>query len=201
MKKLFVRLVICLVASMAALPVTGQEPAKGTMSPEEAAMMEAWAKFASPGPGHAALEPMVGTFAVESTGWMSPEAAPHKGSGISENSWVLGGRYLQQIFRGEADGQPFEGISYTAYDNFKKRYVGTWIDTMGTGIMISSGSVDAAGKVFTLEAEMDDVVTGKPMKIREVIRVESRDRHVMEMYTPDRSGKEYKMMEIVYTRR
>jgi len=67
--------------------------------------------------------------------------------------------------------------------------------------MISSGSVDAAGKVFTFEAEMDDVVTGKPMKIREVIRVESRDRHVMEMYTPDRSGKEYKMMEIVYTRR
>jgi len=64
---------------------------------------------------------------------MSPEAAPHKGSGTSENSWVLGGRYLQQIFRGEADGQPFDGISYTAYDNFKKKYVGTWIDTMGPG--------------------------------------------------------------------
>lgn len=201
MKRLCLFLVLGLVASAVSLPVRGQEAAKGTMSAEETAMMEAWMKFATPGPGHAALEPLVGNWNVATTGWMAPDAPPQKGSGTSEHTWVLGGRYLQQVFHGEYQGQSFEGISYTAFDNFKKKYVGTWIDTMGTGIMISGGSVDSTGRVFTFEAEMDDVASGKPMKIREVVRIESAERHVMEMYGPDKSGREFKMMEIVYTRR
>ena len=72
---------------------------------------------------------MVGSWRVESTGWMAPGAPPQKGTGTSEHAWVLGGRYLQQVFHGEYQGQPFEGISYTAFDNFKKKYVGTWIDS------------------------------------------------------------------------
>jgi hypothetical protein len=35
-------------------------------------------------------------------------------------------------------GMPFEGLGYTGYDNVKKQYFGTWIDSMSTGIMTSS---------------------------------------------------------------
>lgn len=192
---------LCLLLGAAASLAVALDRAPQTMSAEDAAMMEAWTKFATPGPGHAAIEPLVGAWKVESTGWMAPDAPPQKGTGTSEHEWVLGGRCLRQTFHGEANGQPFEGIGYTGYDNFKKKYVGAWIDTMGTGIMISSGEADATGKAFTFEAEIDDVMTGKPMKMREVIRIESADRDVMEMYTADRTGKEYKMMEIFYTRK
>jgi hypothetical protein len=44
-------------------------------------------------------------------------------------------------------------------------------------------------------------VTGKPMKVRTVTRIVDANKHVMEMFGPDRSGKEFKMMEIVYTKK
>ena len=47
---------------------------------------------------------------------------------------LLDGRFLQQEFTGEMMGQPFSGVGINAYDNLRKRYVTTWIDTMGTGI-------------------------------------------------------------------
>jgi hypothetical protein len=39
------------------------------------------------------------------------------------------------------------------------------------------------------------------MTVREVIRVVDNNKHVFEMYGPDKSGKEFKTLEIVYTRR
>jgi hypothetical protein len=69
-------------------------------------------------------------------------------------------------------------------------------------MMISTGDADAGGKMFTFESAMDDVMTGKSMKMREVLRIVDNNKHVYEMYTTDRaSGAEFKMMEIVYTRK
>jgi hypothetical protein len=48
---------------------------------------------------------------------------------------------------------------------------------------------------------MDDVFTGKPTKLRTVTRIVDANKHVMEMFGPDPAGKEFKMMEIVYTRK
>jgi len=55
--------------------------------------------------------------------------------------------------------------------------------------------------VLTFTSTMDDVVSGKSMTVREVSRVVDANRHVFEMYGPDKTGKEFKTMEIVYTRK
>jgi hypothetical protein len=44
-------------------------------------------------------------------------------------------------------------------------------------------------------------MTGKPAKIRTVTRIVDPNQHVYEMYAPDPKGNEFKMMEIVYTRK
>jgi hypothetical protein len=67
--------------------------------------------------------------------------------------------------------------------------------------MVMTGTADPSGKVLTATSTMDDVVTGKPMKLRTVTRIVDANKHVMEMYGPDRSAKEFKMMELVYTRK
>ena len=186
---------VLLVAAVAG----AQQDAK--MTPEQQQVMEKWMKYATPGANHKLLEPFVGSWNVATTWWEAPGAPPSLWTGTSENVWVLGGRFVQQTVAAEMIGQPFEGIGYTGYDNFKGKFVGTWMDSMGTMVMISTGSADASGKVLTFTAEMDDVVTGKHLKVREIIRVIDNSKHIFEMYGPDKSGKEFKSMEIVYTRK
>ena len=71
---------------------------------------------------------------------------------------------------------------------------------LGTGFSTSVGTADQAGKVFTYTREETDPVTKQKSKARDVIRIESNDKYVMEMYK-DEGGKEIKMMEIVSTRK
>jgi len=177
------------------------KPADKPMSAEQKAMMEAWAKFATPGEGHKALAGMVGTWDAEVTSWMEPGQPPTKSKGTSENRMVLGGRWVESKFTSEMMGQPFEGLGYTGYDNYKKKYVGTWQDNMSTAVMLSEGTFDAAGKVMTQTSTMDDVMTGKKAAIKMTTTIVSPDHHVFEMWGPDPSGKIVKQMQIDYRRR
>lgn len=187
----------CLAAAVAA----ADEKAAPAPPPDQKAMMEAWAKFATPGPAHKALQPLVGTWNAKITSWMAPGSAPVTSDGTSEIAWVLGGRYLQQKHEGSFLGQPFSGLGYTAYDNYKKQYLGTWMDNMGTSILSMAGTADASGKVLAMEGKMDDFVTGRVLAIRSTLRILDEDHNVYEMFAPGPDGKEYKMMEIDYSRK
>jgi hypothetical protein len=187
------------IALSSALPAAAQQDQQ--MSAEQKAAMEAWMKYATPGPNHKLLEPFVGSWTIATTWWEAPGAPAQKSTGTAETAWVLGGRFIHEKVTGEMMGMPFEGIGYTGYDNYKKHFIGTWMDAMGTMVMISTGQADASGKVLTFTSTMDDVVSGKSMSVREVARVVDANKHVFEMYGPDKSGKEFKTMEIVYTRK
>jgi hypothetical protein len=75
------------------------------------------------------------------------------------------------------------------------------MDTAGTAIMNSSGSFNTSGKVLRSTARMDDFTTGKVMTVRENLTIVSNDEVKLEMFGPAPDGKEYRMMEIVYTRK
>lgn len=176
-------------------------PAKASDQPamDEKAMMDAWMKVATPGEGHKWLEPVVGTWDAKITMWMAPGAPPQESTGSSENKWVLGGRFVEQRYEGSFMGQPFSGLGYTGYDNYKKKYIGTWMDTMGTMIMVSQG--DAAGKTLSMASTIDDILTGKATAVKSEVKILAPDHHVMEMWGPDPAGKQFKSMEIHYTRK
>jgi len=183
-------------------PTTPAKPATApAQMPSQEEMMKAWMAAATPGEAHKKLEPFAGSFTVKTKMWMDPSKPPEETAGTSENKWVLGGRFIEQRVEGTAMGQPFSGIGYTGYDNYKKHFVGTWMDSMGTMVMVSTGHADAGGKVFTFTGKMDDVVAGKTVSVREVTRVIDNDHNVFEMYGPDKTGKEFKTMEIAYTRK
>jgi hypothetical protein len=177
------------------------KPGEKPMSAEQKAMMDAWMKFATPGDAHKSLQGMVGTWDAEVTSWMEPGQPPTKSKGVSENRMVLGGRWVESKFTGDMMGMPFEGIGYTGYDNFKKKYMGTWMDNMSTAVMVSEGTFDNAGKVMTSTSTMDDFMTGKATTFRMITTMVDADQHLFEMYGPDPTGKEVKQMEIRYKRR
>ena len=188
-------------ADQAKKPADAAQATDKPAATDEKAMMEAWAKVATPAEGHKRLEAVVGTWDAKITMWMAPGAPPQASTGTSENKWVLGGRFVEQRYEGSFMGQPFSGLGHTGYDNYKKKYVGTWMDTMGTMIMVSQGSADATGKTLTMTSTIDDVMTGKPANIKSEIKIVDADHHVMEMWGPDPTGKQFKTMEIQYTRK
>ena len=179
----------------------GEKAAAGQPTPEQAAAeMEAWMKLGQPGPEHARLKKMVGTYKTEAEMVMAPGTPPQKSSGTQTYEEMLGGRYIHGTYTGEMMGMPFQGMSLMGYDNQKKKYFTAWVDSMSTGMMVSEGTADASGKVITFTGSYDDPMTGKAKKYRQVTTVESDDKHKFEWFENGEDGKEYRMMIVTYTR-
>lgn len=169
---------------------------------DEKAMMEQWKKSATPGDMHKKLEDMVGTFDADVRMWMDPSKPPEDSKSTSVNTWVLGGRFVETKHEGTMMGEPFNGIGYTGYDNVQKKYVGTWMDSAGTGIMSSVCTLDASGKSMTCKGSFWDAMTGKPSSMEMKTSWTDHDHHSIEMWgAAPGTGKKYKMMEITYTRK
>ena len=190
--------IVAVLAAGLASTVTAQDKKKAA---EEKAAMEAWQKAMTPGDGQKKLEPLVGTFEARVRTWMDPSKPPDDTAGTSVNTWVLGDRYVQMKYEGVFLGESFNGIGYTGYDNVTKKYQGSWMDTASTGMMLSTGAVDAAGKVFTFKATTSDPATGKVTTADEKITIADNDHHTFEMWGKGPDGKTFKMMEIQYTRK
>jgi hypothetical protein len=172
------------------------------MTAEQQAMMEKMTKAATPGPQHEMLKKMAGEWNAKVTSQMDPAQPPQVEQSTSTFTMLMDGRYCQEVTSGQMMGQPFSGMGLTGYDNVLGKYVSTWVDNMGTGIMTSIGTADASGKVITWSATMSDPVTGKPTKERMVTTITDDDHHTLEMWgTPPGGKKEMKMMTIEYARK
>jgi hypothetical protein len=175
---------------------TGNQEGKMDMQ----TMMDVYDRLGTPGAPHKMLASMAGSWKTKTKSWMEPNKPPMESTGTCEQKMLLGGRFLQQEFTGEMMGRTFTGIGVTGYDNHTKKYVSTWIDSMGTAIYFFEGTASADGKIITQENRYDDPVNG-PMKWRSVTRIVDDNTQVFEMYGTDKKGKEEKMMEIIYTRK
>jgi Protein of unknown function (DUF1579) len=166
----------------------------------DANAMKAWQDYMTPGDVHKMLASFDGEWNEDITMWMDPKAPPQKSTSTCTNKMILGGRYQESKHTGNMMGMPFEGIGTLAWDNSKKMFVSTWVDNMGTGIMYMEGNWDANKKTMELRGKQTDPTTGKDMKVREVMKIVDDKTQMMEMYM-EAGGKEYKSMEIKFTRK
>jgi hypothetical protein len=197
MKTLKVLLAIAiLIAPLAVLHAQQQQE----MSAEEQAMMKTYMEAATPGAPHKAMQNLVGTWNTTVKMYMNPNAPPTETKGKSTYTSVLDGRYIQEHTEGTFNGMPFHGYGTFGYDNVTKKYVGSWIDSMGTGIMHSTGTSNDGGTTINWEGTSSDAMTGKEQTYRSVMKMVNKDEYHFEMSGPGRDGKEIKMMEIQYTR-
>lgn len=151
---------------------------------------------------HKRLAPFVGTFRAEVKIWMGP-GEPSISTGTMINTFELGGRFLQQVYKRDSGGGPFanfEGRGYWGFNKATKKYEGFWIDTASTIMQMETGQVDKSGKVWTMAGSFTDPGSGRPMTKRSVITLQDKDHHSLEMFFPGPDGKDAKGMEIRYTR-
>jgi hypothetical protein len=177
------------------------EPAKGPAAMDPKAMQEMMAKAAAPGPFHARLQELAGTWNVTISSTMDPSAPPQVSKGTSVVKTLMGGRYSQETSTSNMMGMPFQGLGLTGYDNTLKKYVSVWADNFGTGLMMSEGTPDESGDVINWTAQAPEPMTGQMAHYRMVTRFAGKDKHSYEMFGLGPDGKEMKMMEIVYSRK
>ena len=205
MNRIAESLVVVLCAGSLSAGVAQAEqakPAQPVMDPAKQAAMAAMQQAGSPSEGHKALEPFVGTWSYTAQWWMSPDGPPESMTGTSTNSLVFGGRFLKEELTGKAEGQPpFEGLGFTGYDNIRKEYQTVWLDNMATGMMIGSGSFDPATKALTNQGNFSCPMTGEAHRtFRAVWTVVDQDHTTYQNYMRTPEGREFKAMEIRYTR-
>ena len=182
-----------------AVSAAGQEKVRDATS--DAAIARALENAMTPGEGQKKLEPLVGTFDVKVRTWLDPSKAPIESSATAVDTWVLGGRYVQQMLAGYIGGEPWSGISYAGYDNVTKKYVSTYMDTGSTGMEWYTGALDPDGTHGRMTATIADEVTGKPKTLELRLTIAANGDRVTELWEEQTTGKMAKVIEFQFTRK
>ena len=158
---------------------------------------------ATPQREHKWLQRLVGEWTSEAEMTMQAGESPEKCLGTESvrslgDLWILGEGQGQM-----PDGGPAKMLLTLGYDPQKKRFVGTWVGSMMTHLWVYDGSLDAAERVLTLEAEGPDMsgADGKMARYRDVITMESDDHRVLTSHMLGEDGKWHPFMTAHYRRR
>jgi hypothetical protein len=169
----------------------------------QAAMMKRWQESMTPGRFHERLSYFVGEWKTVTKMWMGGAGSgePATSSGKATYRWLMEGRWLAQDFSGDMMGIPFTGFALTGYDNFRKQYTGTWIDSMSTALATMEGGIDRTGKRIEMFGKLDEPMldqAGKSAKY--VTQIVDDDHFTFELHDLDIIGGETKVLGIAYER-
>ena len=149
---------------------------------------------------HEWLQQLSGEWDTETEIMVAPGAPPAKSKGTESNR-MIGGFWALSEHKGEFMGNAFSGILTLGYDPEKKKYVGTWIDSVTSVLWQYQGTVDATGKILTLEAEgPDPEQAGKRAKFKETIEIKDKDHKVFTS-SMEKDGKWLTFMTAQYQRK
>lgn len=133
-----------------------------------------------PGPEkeHQWLKKFVGEWESQSEAVAGPGQPPLECTGAM-SSRMLGEFWVVSNVTGEMAGTTITAVQTIGYDPAKKKYVGTWVDSMMNHLWRYEGTVDESGKILTLEAEGPNfIAAGKTAKFRDSYEFKSPDHIV-----------------------
>jgi hypothetical protein len=167
--------------------------------------MKAVMEAGTPGKMHALLAKSVGTWQGKSSMWMGADGGePMVSECTSTVTAIMDGKFFKCEMKGEMPGMgPYNGLGIYGFDNVTGKFVSTWIDNMGTGMMNGDGALSADGKTLTWSYNFTCPITKKLSVMREVeTTTGDGNTKTLEMIGPDpKTGKEYKMMRIELTKK
>lgn len=193
---------------------TNTGPAPGAAAPEAAASavdekllkkaaqeaaMRAWLEAAAPNENHQRLDQFSGAWDAKASFYVTPGEPPQESDGSMVSTWQLDGRFLRQEYTSTMMNLPMKGLGYFGYDNMQQAYLGLWMDTFGTGCLVSTGQFDPETNTWTMLGETR-TPAGVMQKQKQVLTVIDADSHSFDFYMVLPDGSEAKQGRIVYTR-
>ncbi len=151
---------------------------------------------ATPGPEHKHLQSFEGTWDAK----MQMAGAPEAMNAVATYKTELGGLWVSSEFKCDSPAFKFTGRGLDGYDTNKKKFVGTWADSMSTGLMVMEGTRDEKTKTTTMTGQGYDE-TGKVAKYKNVTKETDANHFTFQMFMVGDDGKETLAFTIEYTRR
>ena len=150
---------------------------------------------------HQWLKQFVGEWESEAEVFHEPGKPPIRGKG-TETARLVGGFWVVSQGESEMMGMKFSSVLTLGYDPKKKKYIGSWVDSMASHLWTYEGTVDVTGKILTMRAEgpcpMDP---GKLCKFREVTEIKDPDNRVFTSWVVGDDGKETMFLRVVSKRK
>ena len=198
-------------ASVMALPALAQSPGAVGADPATKEAVPAWMERGAKGPGHAAMAPLIGSWQVElsiyGTMGRSPDLPPIIARDLrATRAWIADGHYIEETIEGTIDGKPYWRRGWLGYGNMDRRF--EWVTVAPLVPMMfyqgkpGSGErlpIEVTGS-FTDQGVVGEASVGKAVGQRTLIRIESPDRQVSELYFTPPGAKEQLAMRMVFTR-
>jgi hypothetical protein len=181
-------------------------------SPSVQAEMPDWTRRGLPGAGHKTLEPLVGTWRVHKeifgTLGRRADAPPLISDDITtRREWVAAGRYIEDTTEGTIDGAPYWRRGWLGYSNEDRRYEWVTIDALNTTMMRYVGRRGSGpSRTFSMSGTFTDQgvvgpeTVGKAVGQRTTVRIDSSDRHIIELYFTPPGKPEQLADRSLYTR-
>lgn len=152
-----------------------------------------------PGPEHAQLMKMVGSWDVTFTQWTKEDEPEKEAQGSAVITAMYDGRYICEEYSSDFAGKSFRGVGTTGYDRGARHFVTTWCDNMGTGIVLLTGTPKSDGQEIVYHGTMTSPQQ-QLVQLRHVVSWESDDRFTITMFSRS-DDEEHKSMFLTYTRR
>ena len=138
---------------------------------------------------HEWLKQLEGEWVTEAEMMMAPNQPPVKCKG-TEVVRSLGVFWTVGEMKSEFMGTPVTGLMTLGYDPKAQKYVGSWVCSMEGHFWKYEGTLDAAGKVLTLNTEGPDMsVPGKLAKMKDVIEIKDKDHRILTSHMQGADGK------------
>ena len=153
---------------------------------------------AKPGKEHELLKKFEGEWDCIAKFVMEPGKEPVPAKGKESCKLILGGLFLVTTADSEMFGK-FSGHGVLGYDLQKKKYTGSWVDSLNTGMYLVEGTLE--GNVLTERVEGTEPGTGAPLKMRLIHEFQDADRRVTRFFMTFPDGKEVETGSITYQRR
>ncbi len=163
---------------------------------DTAAYSKAWKDYMTPGAPHAKLAGIAGKWQAIFAVYPVSGGDPFVYNLTGINTMILEGKFLQVSFKGVMGGAPFESMATIGYDNNRKLYTSTWMDSMGTGVINLEGNMSADGEQLILVGKTREILTEKEIEVKQVIRFLSDKTLSIEMYDKKAGAAEVKTVSI-----
>lgn len=168
---------------------------------DDTALVNAWTDFMTPGEEHKWMARSAGKWYGDVNTYMDPGANPMKSKAKVRYTMIYNGLYQLGVYKGNMMGQLFEGQGILAYDKTREEFITTWIDNMGSGVMVMTGQYEATSRTLQLKGTQTNPKTKKETTIRQDILFVDDKTQLVTMYGPGTDGKEVKLVEIRLTRK
>lgn len=166
---------------------------------ELAEALLAYRRVSQPGPEHRWLKPLEGRWQMEIT-WTGTDGVTRQVMGVSENRWILGGRFLRCEATASEEGIPVEALTFYGFNANHNRFSALRLDNLGTDYLELLGTYDPVARSFILTGRERDELSGVRVTYRMRLQVEGPDRHTVELFLDLPVQGPVRILEAKYTR-